>query len=264
MVSTASSLTPRGDPKHGGELFTLPREIRDIIYRLLVKGRYLVFRLLDNADGVTFVKCGTMFTPDLVILRISRVIGSEAQEIFYSESIFQYCDPFTTKAILNPQIEAVNRMKKIEIYIQKLEDRNIMAAICENIIGDFTGIEVVRDTLHINFTHSGPGITKALIGSHFLPRMGLLYGFHTVAIKVTPRESFQDTISNEGSVWESQQSEARQAIIGAMQPTLGPAIIRDDNSKVHLEFHPRRHAPAIMRAQAQQLWLDADILEQGD
>ena len=40
-----------GDPSHGGALFLLPREVRDEIYRLLVKGRYLAEKPLNEYDN---------------------------------------------------------------------------------------------------------------------------------------------------------------------------------------------------------------------
>ncbi len=54
----------------------------------------------------------------------------------------------------------------------------------------------------------------------------------------------------------------RRAIKNAMEPTLGPATSIDNGYAISLEFHPRQHVPALFRAQAQQLLLDADRIEQ--
>ncbi len=80
IESTLSKTTLRGDPKHGGALFTLPREIRDDIYRLLVKGRHNVYSTLEDEEGRIFTKSTVPDKPDLVILQISRAISHEAEE----------------------------------------------------------------------------------------------------------------------------------------------------------------------------------------
>lgn len=49
MPFTIPNDHPLGDPKHGGALFTL-REIRDEIYKLVVKGRYLFLPDFDCRD----------------------------------------------------------------------------------------------------------------------------------------------------------------------------------------------------------------------
>ena len=54
----------------------------------------------------------------------------------------------------------------------------------------------------------------------------------------------------------------RQAIKDAMEPTLGPAMTCKIDFGISLVFHPREHVPAILRAQAQKMLLDADRLEQ--
>ena len=101
-----------GDPSHGGALFLLPREIRDEIYRLLVKGRYLADKPLnysngggttnygksngekindenkDNIDGEEILSEDE--GPDFSIFRVSKFLSDEAREILYSDSVFRF------------------------------------------------------------------------------------------------------------------------------------------------------------------------------
>lgn len=281
-----SNLTPLGDSKHGGALFTLPREIRDVIYRFLVKGRYLVFRHLESEHRVSFIEGESIDNPDLIIFRISKAISHEAQQIHYSESIFQYEVPFYTKTKLQSTKEAVSRMQKIDLDIYGLKDAVStyyynpsgefyippihMPIVCGTILDDFTGTEILRDTLHITLHKSSPEVISPL-RSYVLPRLCALNAFRTIVLEVIP-QTFEKLPTTEWEYGEYKSSckwsaaefeQVRRAIRDATEPTLGPAISHDVDSKIHLEFHPREHVPAILRAQAQRLNLAADRLEQG-
>ena len=270
MTSTVSNLTPLGDPKHGGALFTLPREIRDDIYRLLIKGRYLVFRHIDSErHRATLKERGKTFDkPDLVILQISHVISREAQQILYSEGIFRYSIPVNAYAALKLQHEAINQMKKIEIYFKGLWQRTGCqstgdpphsrkcrpAAILEAIIRDISAAKILRDTLHIYLCAFDLETTENLM-SRLLPKLRMLTGFRTVVIWVYPenfcgwyeyikRESSNKVDSN-GQITEI-LGLFTQAIKNAMEETLGPAIICNSSFWTSLEFHPREHITAIL------------------
>ncbi|CAF9929213.1 hypothetical protein IMSHALPRED_007857 [Imshaugia aleurites] len=236
MTSTVPKLTPLGDSKHGGALLTLPRQIRDEIYRLLVKGRYLVHRQSNTEPGVSFLKGGTEFDePDLVILQISRLISSEAQDVLYSESIFRYIIPTYLGAALRPQIEAVNRMKKIEVHINpeydygfEKEARTLIqiprGASIETIFDDFAGMETLRESLHINSYWRLDYIGS--LGTSPLPALSALNGFRTIAIKIIPRKVHKDQTNQELSKYISSNEELkatferlRQEIKAAIKPS---------------------------------------------
>lgn len=287
MASRISNLTRLGDSKHGGALFTLPREIRDVIYRFLVKGRYLVFRHLKSENRVSFIERESFDSPDLIIFRISKAISHEAQQVHYSESIFRYEVPFYTTTKLQSTKEAVNRMKKIELDIYGLKNAVTtyyynrsgefyippinMPAICETILGDFAGTDVLRDSLHIIFHKSTPEIIISPLRSYVLPKLCALSAFRTIVLEVFPRifeklptstEEYEEYKSS--YKWSTAEIEqVRQAIKDAMELTLGPATSHGNDSRIHLEFHPREDVPAILRAQAQRLNLAADRLDQG-
>lgn len=118
MTSTIANLSPLGDSKHGGGLFTLPRKIRDEIFRLLVKGKYLVPRHTGPGHKVSFLKRETFDEPNLVVVWVSKAVSHEAQQVLYSESIFRYEVPFYTKANLQVSQGAANSIGKLELHIR--------------------------------------------------------------------------------------------------------------------------------------------------
>ncbi len=198
MASTVLNLTPLGDSKNGGALFTLPREIRDEIYRLLVKGRYFVLPRRKSRHKAEVIETGARpDQPDLEILLLSKAISGEAQQILYSESIFVFCVPWQTSALLKSQVEAVNRMNKIEIHIYDLMESfyNFRYGIAEfdgriettyeAIVNNLTGAKIFRDTLYINFRGSNPKMIRPLI-HHVLPKVCGFIGFRKIVMKVVP------------------------------------------------------------------------------
>ena len=281
MTSTVSNLTPLGDSKNEGTLFTLPREIRDEIYRLLVKGRYFILRRCKSRHKAEVIETGTRpDQPDFEILQLSKTISAEAQEILYSESIFVFCVPWKTSALLKSPVEAVNRMKNIEIHIYDLSESYYnfrygiaevdgrIEAIYEAIVNELKGAKICRDTLYINLRGSTPKMIRPL-RSHLLPNVCEFIGFRKIVMKVVPQGCFRDLMSRERSEETASSGEitaqferVKHAITDAMEPTLGPASIRDIGLSFYIEFHPRQYMPAIFRAEAQRLMLEADRLEQ--
>lgn len=99
MSSTAD--IKLGDPSHGGALFLLPREIRDEIYRLLVKGRYLAHKPLNKCGRCNEEDSDSEWSdceseviendePDFSILQVSKTLSDEAKETLYADSTFRF------------------------------------------------------------------------------------------------------------------------------------------------------------------------------
>ena len=286
MESTVSKLTSLGNPKHGGALFTLPRELRDEIYRLLVKGRHTVYIPLEMESGGKFIlKPGSVAheKPDLVILQTSRAISREAQEVLYSESVFRYCMNFQADKALEPSAQLVSRMKKVKMIVSSLASESDhymyrsthpsyqrrMAAICQATIDGFTGAHILRDTCHVTFVDFKPDMIEPLI-CDILPKMRVCTGFRTVLMEVSLDDQYEALVRWEKSQRTGSEGKTtakveriRQAIKSAMEPTLGPATKVKDGCRISLKFHPRQHVPRLLRAQAQQFMWDADSLEKG-
>lgn len=289
MASAVSKPTGLGDSKHGGALFTLPREIRDEIYRLLVKGSYLVFAPSEAEHGgsVSVTHPQTYANPDLVILLISQAISREAQDLLYSESVFRYSVDFYAFEIPKPPIQAMSRIQNLKISIGHLMPGSVsyhryqtddptyrphMAAICEATIGNFTGVQILRNTFHIRLYGSKSSVIEPL-ANYIFPKLNELNGFRAILVEVylgddcdmfKRREQSENMGSNEEITADIER--VKDAIKDAMEPTLGPATTSNTcfntGFKIYLEFHPREHVPTILRAQAQKLMLDADRLEQ--
>lgn len=270
MASTISNPTSLGDPKNGGALFTLPREIRDGIYRLPVKRRYTVF----GRDSM-------VAKPDLAILRVSRAISCEALETFYSESTLRYsiCLNDTTE-VVKPPAQPVNHMKNVRMLIRGLEPNSARAIdqlrylhhatkICAATIGSFTGTQILRDHCCIQIVGFHPDMIYSL-ETHFLPTLAAFTGFRTLLIEVYLKDDLKADAQKEVKIFGETGAGGkiikgfelvRREMRKAMEPTLGPAETYNNGLEIHLEFHPSEHVPSILRAQAQKLLLDADRLE---
>ena len=284
MASKVSKFKPLGDRKHGGALFILPPEIRDEIYRLLLKRHYTIpyseitkCHNRKNRDKKTV-------EPGLVILRVSRIISYEAQELLYAESTFHFTVDFGTY-MGGLECPTLNRVRKVKIRIRGLTSQldgydakytpavysHRIAAICRPTIDQFMGTKIRRDSCHIQFCNFGDHIVFPLT-TYLLPKFTAFNGFDTVLVEVLTKENYQQVA---GKQRYHHGRNARQSLTrmiesfgkimtGTMEPNMGPAISRDDGSTIRLEFKPREHAPSILRAQAQKLLWEADRLEQGD
>ncbi|CAF9929898.1 hypothetical protein IMSHALPRED_008030 [Imshaugia aleurites] len=272
MASTISNPTSLGDPKNGGALFTLPRELRDEVYRLLVKRRYTVFGDPSHQE------------PDLAILRVSRAISCEAQKIFHSESILQYqinLQDYDTVKAVKSSAQPINHMKKVKMLISGLEPKQARpfhrlrylkhaTKICAATINNFMGGQISRDNCYIQFPDFNPDMIGSL-KTHILPTLAAFTGFRTLLIVVVLEDDLKADAQKEMKIFKETGSageilkgfgSVRRVIRKAMEPTLGPAKACKYRFAIGLEFHPSEHVPSILRAQAQKLLLDADRLEQ--
>lgn len=268
MASAVSDHTPLGDPKNGGALFTIPREIRDEIYRFLVKRHYIAFPAGKSPIECKCTICGTNTeSPDLAILRVSRAIGDEAQEMVYSESLFEFLNlDFRNATSLKPPTQVVNRMKKVLVSIKGLlpETRySVPPGIYDGTIDGLSGYRVVRDSCHVEFSIYRPNDIDP-VTRRILPRLATLNGFRTILVKVYLQGFFHLYVRNGRDGYEARLEQVRQIMKDALEPTLGSPTISQDSFTISLKFHPREHLPSILRAQAQKLLLDADRVEQGD
>ncbi|CAF9933559.1 hypothetical protein IMSHALPRED_009392 [Imshaugia aleurites] len=154
-MSNATSHTPLGDPKHDQALFRFPREIRDEIYRLLVKGCYLACEE-KNVDQA-----------GLSVLRVSKSIGAEAMEILYSESVFRFFIDHDHKDMDREHLQrVVPRMRYVHLHLdgmlfdsadwfQTWGDKAPTKRLEKQIsafIGLFEHVDINRQSLHVRIT----------------------------------------------------------------------------------------------------------------
>ena len=217
----------------GGALFQLPRKIRDMIYRLLVKRRYLVLH-----SKVPLV------TAHLAILRVSKVISREALGIMYSESRFccglEFDDRAFSRpvdAILPALLASIDQMNNLEIsmlsHCRSVDAHHIRDTIFEKLVGT----QVERNTLRIQIH----GRYKSLLSSHVFQKLGRITRFRTVLIKVRNRPSGKpgSTKGIFGDFEDVLATGLGPAETGYIyDPTFPDAAPR----WAYLEFHPRQHA----------------------
>ena len=261
----------------GGPLYSLPREIRDEIYRYLVKGRYLSFHSwMDYTRRLSFEKIDlAMFQKaDLAIFRVSKATFDEATSIFYSESVFRYhIDQYHNTALCSPG-EASNRMMKIDVDIGRLGPNNmylprvrpdgIEADLC-TALDKFSGLSNLRNTISIKI-QLAPFYVCLVLSEHVFRILRALVGFRTVVVYVGPPPDFS-TGHKEN---DEQYIEIAREIEEEMVPTMGPITVRQVGLRTYLEFHPLEHMQADLRAQVDnsgmkmsKLSFEADEPEQG-
>ncbi len=270
-----------GDPKHGGALFQLPREVRDSIYRLLVKGRYLAAWPALNSEGRPYIDNNTRLDPS--VLRVSKVVSCEAADILYSESVFRFilCNrTFLFK--LDHLRKVAPKMMNISLDVDEwtaavveqhkplshiIPARNLKNKI-SGMIDLFEGLEISRRNVHIRVLNCDPDTLENSEFTSFCQRFKVFVGFRTALVEVfSDNFVIYDPFYHR---WDDAQSarEMRRVvnclILGMkeqLEPTLGPATLgfKSDASNhpvpgrnvLHLdgtslvgflEFHPRQHA----------------------
>ena len=276
MASTVSNLKPLGDRTHGGALFILPREIRDEIYRLLLKRDYTVFHSIVTKPHSCKNRDKKTDHPGLVILRVSRIISYEAQDILYAESTFHLTVDFGMRLEeLKGPTQPLRRVRNVKVMIRGLTPQldgydarctpamysRRMAVICEHTVDKFMGTKIRRDSCHIQLCDFGPHIFFPLT-NYILPKFAAFNGFNTVVVDILreqPYRQYSNARLKPTRIFELLEGLLKRV----MEPTMGPAISRNEGFTTRLEFKPREHAPSILRAQAQKLLLEADRLEEG-
>ena len=250
MTSSATICSTLGDPKHGGALFTLPREVRDDIYRLVVRKRYVIYitRRVSHASAPSRDK------HDFAILQISKAINHEASNILYAESVFRFSMNFYSYKVSSVPAHLANRMRNAEIDFHGLsydsplsypyEDTN---DIFDAAFANFPGTDIRRNHLHIRLFDCFPG-KITMLSTHLSKRLNAFIGFHTVLIEVDSvctlylrrvrstnvQKSFED-LEEEMTILMAQQ------ILRILTPVLGPAQTAVPGNVSCYILHPQDH-----------------------
>ena len=240
-----------GDSKHGGALFLLPREIRDEIYRLLVKGSYL--------DTGCFYRCArkdsyprTDIRPDFAILQVSKSIGREATEILYSESVFRFIikTGFHEEHILSLDLDRMKRLAPmIQNVILDVRSFSVPDTFYEiNMpvaVQSFGGLDITRRSLLVRML----SCSQLWFAGGGLPRicqpLKAFVGFRAATLEVVPaswllpvlpiNSSSTDDAKN-GRETREIMARIAQAVAEELEPVLGPATsgFRSDAGNVPL------------------------------
>lgn len=271
--------------KQGGMLFNLPRELRDEIYRYLVKGTYLVGGQPDGKSKDTHSEEKYLETVEnglyLDVLRVSKVISDEAMAVLYSESTFRIDVHFKNdKAMLPLERESVDRMMNIELDVTvslqvlfELYGLSVGRTI-QRIFGDILGCinrtNTIRNTLCVKYRILTSDIKEALPFFMYW-KLDLLTRFRTVIVKLSPEllmfqpPSPKDVISivNGEAIAKTKKSKdilkSLEAKIMAIEKQIGRALgpvvvghLYDPNHLQYaktLEFHPQEHRATVLRVE---------------
>lgn len=259
-MSSTTAKSPQGDPKHGGALFRLPREIRDVIYRRLVKGRYLTDKRSAHSEGSDKEGSDSESDvdqnagPNLSILRVSKAVGHEAVEILYSDSVFRF--PIDFKSPRDDDEDGklfhLNHLKKVapmmkNVYLdvdgasirwagwfetryspmwaRKLE---LSSGPTIDLFGD---VDIKRRTLHIGMSECCARMLEGTSFGTICQRLKSLVGFSVATVEVMLSRDVPQAPASFGFNNAEQTRRARDLmryithkITKELEPAFGPAI----------------------------------------
>ena len=161
-----------------GNLIKLPREIRDEIYRHLLKGHY---RFEDNSRRMR----PRTQKPNLTLFSVSRATYDESSSVLYSESVFRFALD-RVRGGFNPTMyppePTVRRMMKIEVVFDCC---GCWHQVCSDTLNALNIRRVLRDSLTV-ICHIGPlKIGEELIG-RLSKELDAFRSFRTVTLKLNP------------------------------------------------------------------------------
>ncbi|CAD6579544.1 MAG: hypothetical protein ASARMPREDX12_009289 [Alectoria sarmentosa] len=285
-MSSTTSCIPTGDPDHGCPLFKLPREIRDEIYRLLVKGRYLADKPTAQHDCL-YNECSdsdsyhiepsnsepsvrdffdrqsnvnTKGGLHLSVLRVSKVISREAQEVLYSESNFRFFINIHDFFVRGDDIAIgrLDRLKRVAPVMRnvdldfcgwsmaEVDGYQIYAEILERSLGVidlFGGTDIKRQKLHIRILSCSTFLLKGTSLNAICQRLKALFGFRVATVEVMLTGDLLVDPVYFGFDKTDPSSDARdlvyritQAVTEQLEPAFGPAIssFKSDADNVHI------------------------------
>ena len=249
----------------GRTFFSLPQEIRDEIYRCLVKGRYHFDR--HSIHKYTMMTQNRVSRPSTknpwpAIFQVSKATHDEATFIFYSESVFLYRMSWMYDLTTSPPAPESERMMKIEhdFFISSRHEYRSSGLEIEHTLkatlDKFTGLSRLRNTMAITFKTASPDIHE-MLANHFFGRLKALVGFRTVIINIW---QMLEPITEED---RQGYDRIAQAMKEEMAMTMGSASMSHIGLNTYLEFHPLEHMRANLGAQAGKLQMEMDKLNSG-
>lgn len=274
-TETKSSTTPQKG------FFSLPREIRDEVYRLLVRGDYIAAGQPPSGQSKSNASCTAATTSlKLAVLRVSKSINEEATDIFYSESTFQFniykgsmkgrdtTTLFVSREavyqMMNIDINIV--MDDLELYLDSIGLDSLFALhdqrrqIWNSLMRCITRGETRRETICIRCRSCSPDVLTKM-SRWMYTSLERLTQFRTVVVVLSPPLIVET--SDKGTTHGTEQSvehletleSCMKRIKHCLQHELGPAVASHKHHPGHLqyasmlEFHPQEHLSKILRAE---------------
>ena len=237
-MSVAFGVPNSAASQHGGKLFDLPRELRDAIYRYIVKGTYFIGH--GSADfGVLFV---------------SKAISDEALAVLYSESTFRILLQFTEeKAKWSSPRRVSQRMMNIELDVTAHVDvpLNSKKSVWKETLRCINRTNTVRRTLRIKCRPCSSDITNPM--PEWMYRdLQPLTRFRTVIVELPRDLYFRSENYPRANIFEELENRM-EAIAKDLGHAFGPATVTPRYGSGYrwqtrtLTFHPQEHLPKNSR-----------------
>ena len=243
MASSSSStkLVTLCNPQNGGALFILPRELRDKIYRLLIKDKYYV-------PTPHCCRSGPRDGSDLTIFRVSKAINYEATETWLSESLFLFVMPLRAEVPMIPlavfcPAKTMSRMKTIKFDLLETNELLYCGGFApmdsiDTHVAPFTEAHIERKcvTVQLQCAVSDSTIVNTTL-SLIWDVLKAMTGFETLVVKIRNVGPF---ISAEHLIIEHLH-QIGQSAKEILEPALGPATKDHGFLTVDLTFHPSKY-----------------------
>ena len=268
-MSTSSSTSPTAskitmENPGLGTLVKLPREVRDEIYRYLVKGAYHLLHPVPFFVPPSQRRKRSKF--DHTTLQLSKTINHEAAEVYFSESSFAI-NLFYIEGMTKVPQESFDRMMSVG-FLVRCDERDINndnRGIWEATIQQFNGAKPIRGDIHVVFDiHSSlkfPSVPNSIFyssGSLTRYRVVLLEAF--IAFDQVNRDTRGSSAAEEAIKNCNEKGGLLiAAVMEDLEPALGPAILHRPTSPIPtarhryrfsflLEFHPHEYMEKIKQA----------------
>ena len=266
--SSLSLLSAAANDNPGlGTLGVFPREIRDQIYRYLVKGSYVAMcpSIWAKSKRKKLSRKEEQRRLAVKVLRLSKAINIEAGAIRYMEGIFQCHLDTCGEIVCLPQTQ-INRMAKIEVHVQAGLPP-IFDLLDEHGKGVFqsyddawkkahtklSATDLVRKSIKILVYLVCYPITQA-VSKEMIYDLTTLTKYRTVVVDFVPR-GFMTTSS--GSLTDDSKCDVKdldvliEAVKSEMIRALGPATVTLKRKSIAdfpgtiiascIEFQPQEH-----------------------
>lgn len=276
-----------------GTLVKLPREIRDEIYRYLVKG---IYHINDPSVWIpknmpinirTLLKESEKSDLDPNTLRLSRAINHEAAAVHYSESTF-LCYLDYSKNIVCLLQAPIDRMMKIELKVYsglqavlerlgKPDSENTKYHIetWATTIKKLNRTDLVRKVIHLKFDIHTSHVLQA-VPSEMLHDLRTLIRYQTVVVEFSVTFRIRDgrpsgTLADRSKYSGEELILLTETINSDLEPALGPATschtrppTKDPGEARYsssLKFYPHKYTVTNSNSQVEQEQVELEMKE---
>lgn len=272
MQLKCTTLPAKMEASRPGGLFSLPRELRDEIYRYLLNGRYLSIQSWMHHE-----RSRPPHMAKMAIFRVSKATFDEATSVFYSESVFIHhidliqwstgCLPSSVSSCIRnvefdfDTLSLYNTHDDWRSHYQTLSPHNIhydwasynlesqevqdqIECTLNASLDMFSGRSIHRNTILIKLQSWSPNIHQKLY-EYLFRRLKALVGFRMVTVDAGPGPGIFD-----GEVRVKGYRNLGLRLKEELVPIMGPAIVRQVDLITCLEFHPLKHMQANLLASA--------------